>query len=281
MIFELLFTILIIYIIFRMIFGDVIFYPCYRINDKHILLGTCHENPFESINKDILNEIESCEKIYVEYNTIEKISREEIEIVVENLWRPKRNKILAIMSKNNILKEKYFLLYYELKRYIPNLTYKDYYIYIDYVHVLNITDSVLSFLFYLKNKQIISLDKNEECEKISQMDKPSFPIYTIISVVFFYIISYIINILSISDNFVGNLLMFLILKQGETLKSILRNDNWIKQITPLPNEKILIAVGSVHIRDISEKLTKMNYKIEKFNYFKNKFEWLFGVFALM
>lgn len=81
---------------------SVTHFVAYRINGKHIILGTVHCNSYLSLHHNIKKEINKCEFAYFESESILSF-KDNSELIIQNLNSSTEDKILNL---TNIFKEK-------------------------------------------------------------------------------------------------------------------------------------------------------------------------------
>ena len=278
-------------------------YPLYRINNKHILLGSIHINTFDTLKDIVINEFESSEQYYYEnihgiQNYYEIISNYYNKSLLEKFthlhWKTKypETNIGIFMSK---------LLYSsEIINETNKIGIKDIFNFHRYQLQFFGMDRVLEALSIKKNYNqpnnynTFNHDKLDdiECNKYIEIQKKMVEIKYNKSIIieftniFTFIPSYIFVLFGYEHNFnLSNIEFQLLLISCICEQYFIdkfnytdyitngRNNLWIEKIQEnlSKDKKIFICVGSAHVFGLVKEFKK-DFYVEKYNYWKNKFE---------
>jgi hypothetical protein len=81
--------------IYYYFYKDRVTYPVYRINNKDIIIGTCHPNHITSIDKEVKNYIDECDITCVEgYSPHLENNKELVKSILDNINNSNSNKVL-------------------------------------------------------------------------------------------------------------------------------------------------------------------------------------------
>src|SRR5258708_11989830 len=168
---------------YYLIYGDKVHYPVYRVDGKHIILGTCHTNHIDSIDKNILNELELCSIVCVE--AINTIPEKTIKVVLDNLDSSNEDKIVNVINsfEGKIKNKNEINNYYYKKEFLNRIRHRFVDEEIDIKYVLNLHLSIIIYLYdihsilqmkaLVNDKKLIDLDEQEESKKIREnFEKP-------------------------------------------------------------------------------------------------------------
>lgn len=196
--------------VYYLIYGNKVHYPVYRIDGKYIILGTCHTNHIDSIDKNILNEIELCDALCVEVsiNFSEKI----INVILDNIYSSFEDKIVNLINSFEIKfksdnKIDFYNFFYK-KSFINRIKHNFINEEVNIIEILEFhrciitlfygMDNIINLKFLSKKNKIISLDIKDEEKNISYGFKKlftynSFDIFKIIDIINFikyYLLSF-------------------------------------------------------------------------------------------
>ncbi len=281
-------------IVYYLIYGDKVHYPVYKIDDKHIILGSCHSNYIDSVDINILNEIYACNIVCIE--VLNSIPEKTVKTLLENINSSNEDKVVNIINsfEGEIENSKKIKNYYYTKSFLDKIKHRfvDGDVDIKYVLTLHIKiirdlygmDSIIQYQSLSKGKKVIALDEEKKAKEIRNN------LYTPVKITETYGIT-LINIVE-NFNFIKSYLLSfpnfitlynekcsdLMLKAGLITTGIIktdildgRNEAWMKKIEDtFTTDKTAIIVGAAHISGLI-KILKKNHKIEKYNYWQNNF----------
>ena len=272
-------------------------YPLYRINNKHILLGSVHINTVDTLKDIVINEIDNSEQFYFENiaksQDINKIiykyyKKSQLEKFTELKFEYPESTIGIFISK--------YLYSSKIINETNKVGIKD--IYNNHLFQQEIfgIDRVIEAISIAKNHDKIN-NKCYELDNIfddkyqeinNELLKQKYNKSLILQFCEFiaFIPSYILNFFGYEHNFnMTNIEFQLILIYCQLKQYFIdkfnytdyitneRNNIWIKKIQEnlSKDKKIFICVGSAHVFGLVKEFKK-EYHVEKYNYWKNKFE---------
>lgn len=270
---------------------EIIKYPVYRINGKHIIIGTAHCNNYDNtVHPHIKNEIESCEILCTECS---KDNKNDHILNISDLNNNENLELFINYIDKSYLNGNYsfitWLLYGEkfynnVKHRFPNekvdlydITFANFILFFYFGMDLYINE------FYKKKKSmIVNLDEEPElipyhktCKQIIvEYQKENPDQYK--KMYYFFMLGnlyYIFNFINKVDYSISNFTLRILLNNNEFSELVHgRSRLWVPKITKNfnYNKKVLVSCGAAHIEYIICKL--YNYKIEEYNYETNLFE---------
>lgn len=272
---------------------EIIQYPTYRINDKHIIFGTIHCNNYEdTVHHHIKNEIEACQILCTECS---EDNKNDHILNISDLNNNERLELFINDIDTCYLNGKYsfitWILYGEkfynnVKHRFPNqkvdlydITFANFILFFYFG-----MDSYINEFFKKKKSTILNLDDESElipyrktCKQIIfEYENQNPNQYKIIYYFFmFRNLYYIFNFINKVHYSLSNFTLKLLLDNNNYSDLIQgRSHLWVPKINKMfnYNKKVLVSCGASHVESIICELYGRDYKIEEYNYQTNLFE---------
>lgn len=284
--------------------GSKVHYPVYRINNKHILVGSCHVNQINTVDKKIFGIMKECKNLYNEIS----LSHEDmgtsifVEELIENINSTTENKILTIEKYLELKKMDESIIPKSLvypKSFLEKITFKD----ISLTQLLFIhravneiyaMDHIINIIFKNDKKPIFALDEIPEAavirqeflntqvnEKVLEESKEkSHQEYT-------YDIDQCFQFFYKFPNFLewysndrtdyeikrDHIIEYFFPNKMDDKLVDCRDKAWLTKLKPAMQleDSSLILVGMAHCKGLVKGLRE-DYVVEKYNYASEKFE---------